>query len=405
MRQPAKDEAALRFATAAAAHRDGRLDQAEAGYRAVLRQVPRHGRALQNLGALCRATDRRAEALGLYRRALAQDPGFDDVRLNLGNLLNDLDRHGEAETMFRHVLQRRPDEVKALFGLGYALLGQQRDEAAVAVLGRLAELAPGHRTGLRYLAATLDRLGRAEASLAAYERLLALDPADPDVRYLVDARRGRTAARAPASFVTTLFDSFAPTFENSLRNQLDYRTPELLAGLLDRHAPPGRRLGRVVDLGCGTGLMGPLLRPRSEWLEGVDLSAAMLGQAAARSCYDGLHCADIVDFMQRPQPAFDLAVAADVFVYLGDLAPILTAAAARLATGGMLLFSVELADAATDWRLQPTARFAHGPAYLARVAEAHGLAVLGRATAAIRQERGCPVPGGLYLLHPATRMG
>jgi predicted TPR repeat methyltransferase len=42
----------------------------------------------------------------------------------------------------------------------------------------------------------------------------------------------------------------------------------------------------AVDLGCGTGLMGPLLRSHVSVLEGVDLSTAMVEKARERGCYD-----------------------------------------------------------------------------------------------------------------------
>lgn len=43
-----------------------------------------------------------------------------------------------------------------------------------------------------------------------------------------------------------------------------------------------------VDLGCGTGLMGPLLRPHTRHLSGVDLSQGMVQKARERGCYDDL---------------------------------------------------------------------------------------------------------------------
>jgi predicted TPR repeat methyltransferase len=386
------------FDHAAADHRAGRLEQAEAGYREILRKVPKHLRALQNLGAICRATGRRDEALALYQQALTRDPLLDDVRLNLGNLLNDLSRFDEAEEGFRAVLQRRPNDVRALLGLGLALIGQLREEAAAETLRRLVELAPEHRRGLRHLASTLGRLGLIDESTAVYERLLALEPDNAAVRYVVDALRGREVARAPASYVRELFNNHAADFEEKLKGRLAYWTPELLTTLLTRHVPAGTHFAHVLDLGCGTGLMAPLLRPFCGRLEGVDLSPGMIQEAEKKGLYDRLAVADIVEFLGQETTACDLVTAADVFVYLGDLAPVFGGVAARLRKGGLFLFSTEHAGAEDGFRLQANGRYAHGGPYIDRLARQSGFAVVAATVATIRLERAAPVPGGLYLL-------
>jgi SAM-dependent methyltransferase len=58
---------------------------------------------------------------------------------------------------------------------------------------------------------------------------------------------------------------------------------------------------RCVDLGCGTGLMGPLLRPHCGQLCGVDLSAGMVGKARQRGCYDELAVGELVQYLQEAQ--------------------------------------------------------------------------------------------------------
>ena len=81
------------------------------------------------------------------------------------------------------------------------------------------------------------------------------------------------------------------------------------------------------DLGCGTGLCGLLLRPAGRDAGGVDLSPAMIEKARARGVYDRLEAGDLVEAMKKAPRSFDLLVAADVFIYVGDLAPTFEAAA------------------------------------------------------------------------------
>jgi SAM-dependent methyltransferase len=91
---------------------------------------------------------------------------------------------------------------------------------------------------------------------------------------------------------------------------------------LDRaFCPPANN--DVLDLDCGTGLFGPQLRPLARTLTVIDLLSNMLKKGEQRQLYDHLICGDIAEFLDTQSDAFDLAVAADVFVYIGDLMRVL----------------------------------------------------------------------------------
>ena len=162
-----------------------------------------------------------------------------------------------------------------------------------------------------------------------------------------------------AVYVRRLFDQHAPDFDRALLERLDYRGPELL---LDGGAAVGgqpMRLGSVLDLGCGTGLAGAAFRPFCDWLVGVDISPGMIEQARAKGLYDRLVVADLLEFLAGEAGAqYHLVLAADVFVYCSDLAPIAAAVAGVLAPGGLFAFTVETHDgsgraAAGDAALRP----------------------------------------------------
>ena len=136
-------------------------------------------------------------------------------------------------------------------------------------------------------------------------------------------------AQIPGVLLTDLFDRYAPTFDDHLRGELQYTLPEKITDAIAAVRPAG--LQDVLDLGCGTGLCGPLLRPWAEHLCGVDLSPLMIEQAKAREVYDTLEVADLVTAMRQAERGFDLLVAADVFLYIGDLSPVFEAAALLIA--------------------------------------------------------------------------
>ena len=286
-------------------------------------------------------------------------------------------------------------------------LGDGDAASAAEIAEQALELAP------RYAAAWL-LLGRArealhaksgreadfQAALRAYAAALDLDPEDAlgsRVR-LIQLGGGDAAGAMSRAYLRALFDGYAGRFERHLVGSLAYRGPEMLCAALDAlpGAPP--RFEAVLDLGCGTGLMGAALAGRCDQLTGVDLSPAMLALAGRRRLYQRLVLDDLADFLgAEPEASADLCVAADVFIYVGDLAPVLATIARVLRPGGLAAFTVQSHDGA-GVILGADARFAHADAYLDAAAGAAGLLTAMREPAAIRREGGLDVPGRLVIL-------
>jgi predicted TPR repeat methyltransferase len=153
----------------------------------------------------------------------------------------------------------------------------------------------------------------------------------------------------------------------------------------------------ILDLGCGTGLMGEALRPLKRTLIGVDLSAEMLEKARARGIYDRLSRGDLIELLEQQEPAFDLVVAADVFNYLGDLSRVFAGVQTALRTGGLFCFSVEAAEQG-DFALRPTSRYVHSADYLRRLAERHQFIVEAIEPQVLRRDLGADVAGHLVVM-------
>jgi predicted TPR repeat methyltransferase len=145
-------------------------------------------------------------------------------------------------------------------------------------------------------------------------------------------------------------------------------------------------------MGCGTGLMGERLRRMKRTLTGVDLSPNMLEKARQRDIYDQLVDADLVKFLEAQHQAFDLAVAADVFVYVGDLSPVFSAVRKALRDGGLFCFSVEAIETG-DFVLRNTLRYAHSIDYLRKLAGQNQFAVESIDAQVIRQDSGKDIGG------------
>lgn len=267
---------------------------------------------------------------------------------------------------------------------------------AVGACQRALSLKPDRPAPHRQLALNLQALGRYDEALRALKKVLIFRPQDESARHLRNALEHRSAERAPIGYVNRLFDRFADTFDRRMNGALNYRVPAVL----------GKRLRRVVgrdgcakalDLGCGTGLMGHVLRPLARHLTGVDLSPKMLHRASRKRLYDSLECDDIVAFLERCDVTFDLITAADVFIYMGDLKPVFHLVRQRLNGSGIFAFSTER-TASGLYRLRRSGRFAHAPDYIRRLAQKNHFGVLTTRHMGIRLEHDRWVNGDVFLM-------
>ncbi|MBV8654314.1 MAG: methyltransferase domain-containing protein, partial [Alphaproteobacteria bacterium] len=153
----------------------------------------------------------------------------------------------------------------------------------------------------------------------------------------------------------------------------------------------------IIDAGCGTGLVGRLLRPRARSLVGVDLSAAMLQRAAASGVYDRLEQADLVAFLANNPRCCDLIVSAATLIHFNDLTPVFAAAAVSLRDDGRFVFTVFPHDG-NGVGVTPFQCFAHSPLYVAERAAATGLIVEAQKTAVHEYHHDRPVMGLLVTL-------
>ena len=408
----------------------GRLDDAERSFEASLALVPGRASTLTNLGAVRLRLGRPADALPLLDQAVAAQPEHVEGWLQRGLALERLGRDAQALPCFERVLAQVPDDAPTLYRTAMALnrLGHHGD--ALARLEHLRRVHPDHARGWTLHGQTLQSLERHDAALPSYERALALDPTDAwawtlrggllkdlgrrdeaitafeqaiahggDAEYngyflaVLDGRP--TPARAPGAYVQQLFDGYAERFDEHLVQVLNYRSPGMLA---ERIVALGRRFRHALDLGCGTGLCGPLVAPVVERLDGVDLSQAMLDKARALGVYAQLERADLVDHLRTTPHRHDLVLAADVFTYLGDLHDVFAGVARVLEPGGWFVFSVERADDGVDFELRDSLRYAHAARYLRALAAAHGFDVGEIAEATLREDRRRPIAGLLVLL-------
>jgi predicted TPR repeat methyltransferase len=272
------------------------------------------------------------------------------------------------------------------------LAGQGDLAAAADLLTQTLELAPGYAAAWFTLGEVRDKSGDRDGAVAAFRKAAVADPQDRHGAKLHLIRLGVVPTAAmPESYVRTLFDGYAPKFDQALTQGLSYRAPELLLRAVRASGAP-MKFDNALDLGCGTGLGGAAFKPFCGSLTGVDLSPAMLAQARAKNIYGRLEAGDVVAFLEAETARYDLVLAADVFMYLDNLHPVLKAIEKVLKPNAVVAFSVETHDG-EGVMLRDTLRYAHGAAHVRDALTAAGLNLVSLDSATTRTEKGVPVPG------------
>lgn len=403
-RRPTFAEARVNLGNALA--RAGRPEAALPCYQRALDDDPACAEAHHNMGVALGELGQPDEAADCYRRAVAQRPGYAEAHLELGAILEARGALDEAAAHFAHAAARAPRMARAQCRLGrcLSLLGR-RPEAEVA-LRRALSLDPKDVNAASGLGNLLAMAGRAHEALAEFERILAMDPVHETALHMRNALAGARSRTAPRGYVKALFDDYAGRFDQHLVERLDYRVPEKLraavlevaqAAAIGAPAAAGRAGWRVLDVGCGTGLCGLEIRPHARHLVGVDLAPLMIAKARERGVYDELHEGEIGEVLAGRGAQFDVALAGDVFIYVGGLEALFAAVAPALAPGGVFAFSIERDDEA-DVTLRPTGRFAHAPAYLERLGRAHDMDMVLDRQIGVRKQDGAYIPGNVMVL-------
>jgi predicted TPR repeat methyltransferase len=276
--------------------------------------------------------------------------------------------------------------------------------AAADLFMQATDLAPGFATAWFTLGEVREQLGDPEGAIAAFRNAQMTDPGDRNGAGLRLMRLGATElSRMPPTYVRALFDQYAPKFDTALVNDLGYRGPEMLfKAVLAARAALGKPafFRRAIDLGCGTGLAARAFAAQTDAIIGIDLSPRMIELARATGLYAELEVAEIVEGLSgKPDASADLVLAADVMVYVHDMAPLLAEVARVLAPGGLLAFTAET-HSGDGIVLGGGLRYAHSAATIRASVDAAGLTLNQLGAASTRTESGVPVPG---LVAVATR--
>lgn len=374
---------------------DGMLEAAREAHRLA----PQWPVATMHLASVQASRDQVLEAMALAEQALAQaaSQSGDGIELlaKAASIAQRVFRYDTALKWLHQAEKLNPGDIVIRQQIGRTLSSSGDHAGAIAIYSDMLLQLP-HQPSL-----LLDRLraclaaNKREQAVSDGEALTALDPNNEEYRFYLAIARGETPKTQPVSIIQRLFDGSADHFDRHLLLLLQYKLPEDVAKLIHQWHPD--RKGDVLDLGCGTGLLGANLGPIEGVVVGVDLSIEMIEQATRRHVYDRFHNVNVLDALQAtPDSLYHVIAALDVLIYVGNLDTVIPNAYRILLPGGRFVFSCESgADGDADYALQGTYRYTHQRSYVQRLLQESGFTDATLEDRPIRLELGEPVQGYL----------
>ena len=306
------------------------------------------------------------EALIFFEKALELNSNFVDALNNLGLVQHKLGKLDKAVRTYKKVVAI--DSNYALESnnkiLSVIYLFSHGDiQEALEILNDLVEKNPKDALLFNMLGGCLVSIGQNEMAIANYQKALEFEPKYAIPRHMLNSLTGYTSKEPPKQYVKNLFDDYAHRFNDALVNNLQYSLPFIIKELILESNSEKSQYKNVIDLGCGTGLAGKDLKDISTNLIGIDISENMISEAEKLDIYDTLIVGDIVEKLNTSQDKFDLLVALDVLIYIGDPKSIFQAVRKCCKLNSLFVFSVEIQDE-NGYSLLKSSRYAHSDEYI-----------------------------------------
>lgn len=396
-----KDHVAAMYNLALTLYAEQKIALASASLLALIEAFPQYYRAYLLLGKIFLQEKLLTKAMEYFTQLLRLDENNVDHLIGVVNCLLAENYYREALPYTEKIIQLQPNNVETLYNLAVIANRQHNVDQAEHYYQAVLQLDAQHFAALNNLGFIYLQTKRYPAAIEKFNLALAIQPNNEAIKYALSMMQNdHQVARAPQEYLQKLFDSYAENFDVHLREGLNYVVPELLQQQIITHVKPNHGQWNILDLGCGTGLCGEVFKPWAKHLVGVDVSTKMLEKAAQKGCYDELIVMDNQQYLNQllaSDAYFDLILAADVFVYQGDLKDILRACRMKLTPSGILAFSIELCEM-ENYRLQNTGRFAHSLNYIELLAQQLGFNLITKHRAVTRKQQEGDVVGGIIIM-------
>jgi predicted TPR repeat methyltransferase len=250
-----------------------KLDEAKASYESALALKPDYALALNGIGNILRDQAKPEEALTFYERAVTTAPGYAVAYYNMGTTFECMGKMDEAISYYKRGLEINPNNIETCVLLGRALQNRHQLHEAAELYQKALTLRENCIEAHFALGYIQHQLGNREAAIAHLNRCLEIDPQDQQFAglLLAELTAKPLPEQAPDAFIQKIYAERALYWDRATAMEKSYQGHKLVADTLNRFYKDAQKLD-ILDAGCGTGLVGALIRGQARLLEGIDLS-------------------------------------------------------------------------------------------------------------------------------------
>lgn len=414
----------------------GAIDKAETHYKHALNLNPNGTACYNNLGALYYMQGKYEDSMLLFEKSLRISPNNWETHYNLANCLINLDFTERAVIHYEIAFELNPKHNNLKQNLAMAYVIEKQFSKAKPLLEEACERNPNHSELQLQLSEVYLETGDTEKAIKQHEKTLALRPnnhpllhnlavlylrnkdiknskeyfekayqvdnTDLTAKHMLNAlQENSDIEQAPSKYIEDLFNQYAQFYNKHVSDKLGYKVPEIMRSKIANFLGDKVESIRILDLGCGTGLCGIYFSDISFYMVGVDISREMLSHARAIQSYDGLCQINILQSIPgEGLQVFDLVLAADVLVYIGELDIIFQKVASALDKNGLFCFTVEKSKSNENHshKLLHSGRFTHSEKYINSLAKAHNFVIKLSDEIELRRDNNDQIKGILYIL-------
>ena len=328
-----------------------------------------------------------------YKLAIKADPNHYDSLRWLADIYLDGEDYETAISYFERAKAVNPNDADMLNDLGLCYYENYQYKLSLDTYALGLKIKPNHDTIHSNLGKALyeHNIENEKSAKKFAKWWLENFPKSDDAKVIGSAILGKQLSQQNKKYVKQIFDDFAEDFDEKLA-ELNYKAPELLSELWKKYAP--KTSEKILDAGCGTGLLSPHINSSCKHLYGVDLSDEMLKLAEARELYSSLQCADLIGYLNKSKNTFNGIIASDVLCYFGDLGDVFKSTYNALQPDSHFAFSVEKNTTNKDnYFLTPSGRYVHNGDYIKSILTETGFTILEISNETLRTEHDNPVRG------------
>ena len=235
-------------------YNSGNYDTAKKLAKALCKKYPNDNYSWMLLGLILKEYDNMEEALSASQKSIDLSPN-DEVAINCyGIVLKHFGKFNEAEKIFNEAIILKPEFAEPYNNLGSILKKLNKKEEEINYFKKAIDLNPNFFLAHKNLGLLFHEANNPKMAMKYYEEANKILN-DPEVSHLMSSLSGKAESNFSKDYAKRIFNDQASNFENLLVGKLDYKLPQTVSNLLIEKSQ-NNSLGSVLDLGCGTGLLG-----------------------------------------------------------------------------------------------------------------------------------------------------